>query len=60
MSAFSLSPLTATLIFVAAVMAGYSYRRVWKASGPHWQLWFFGLVAATCLLVVGFIPVVPN
>ncbi len=57
---FFLTPLTATLIFVVAVIAGYRYRRVWKAEGPRWQLWLFGLIAAICLLAVGFLPLKPG
>ena len=57
---FFLTPLTATLIFVVAVIAGYRYRRVWKAEGPRWQLWLFGLLAAVCLLAVGFLPLKPG
>ena len=53
---FFLTPLSATAIFVVAVIAGYRYRRVWKAEGPRWQLWLFGLIAAACLLTVGFLP----
>lgn len=55
----TLSPLTATAIFVVAVVAGYQYRRIWKAEGPRWQLWIAGLVAAICLLTVAFLPVRP-
>ncbi len=57
---FFLTPLTATIIFVVAVIAGYRYRRVWKAEGPRWQLWLFGLIAAVCLLTVGFLPLKPG
>ncbi|MEM7438334.1 MAG: hypothetical protein AAF393_01955 [Pseudomonadota bacterium] len=57
MGDFELKPLAATLIFVVAILAGYSYRRVWKNEGPRWQLWVFGVVAAVCLLTVGFTPV---
>ncbi|MEM6824527.1 MAG: hypothetical protein AAF566_05395 [Pseudomonadota bacterium] len=56
---FALSPVAATLIFVVAVLAGSSYRRVWKAEGPSWQLWLFGLLAAACLGLVGFLPLKP-
>ena len=54
--ALYMTPAVATAIFVAAVLAGYSYRRVWKAEGPAWQLWLFGSIAAVCLLIVGFLP----
>ena len=55
----TLSPLAATAIFVVAVIAGYQYRRIWKAEGPRWQLWIAGLIAAICLLTVAFLPVRP-
>ncbi len=55
-SELTLTPIVATALFVLAVLAGYRYRRVWKTQGPQWQLWVFGLVAATCLLALGFIP----
>ncbi|MEL7115983.1 MAG: hypothetical protein AAGP08_10390 [Pseudomonadota bacterium] len=46
----------ATGLFVAAVIAGMRYRSVWKAEGPRWQLWVFGLIAGCCLLAVGLLP----
>ena len=51
-----LTPVTATVLFVIAVIAGYRYRRVWKSEGPAWQAWLFGTIAAACLLVLGFMP----
>ena len=56
LSELSLTPVTATGLFVVAVLAGYRYRLVWKAAGPTWQLWLFGSVAAACLLALGFVP----
>ena len=56
MSEISLQPAIATAIFVIACLSGYQYRRVWKAEGPQWQLWLFGLTAALSLLAVGFLP----
>ena len=56
MSGLYLTPLPATIMFIAAVMAGYQYRRVWKTEGPAWQLWLYGLIAAICLLTLGFLP----
>lgn len=52
-----MTPQIATVLFVIACVAGMQYRRVWKAEGPRWQLWVTGLVAAACLLAVGFVPV---
>ncbi len=52
----TLTPLTATAVFVLAVLAGYRYRRVWKTQGPAWQAWLFGSIAAACLLALGFVP----
>ncbi|WP_298500774.1 hypothetical protein [uncultured Maritimibacter sp.] len=51
-----LPPILATIIFVIACIAGYGYRRVWKAEGPRWKLWVYGLVAAACLLTLAFVP----
>lgn len=49
--------MTATIFFVLGCLAGYQYRRVWVKEGPRWKLWLFGIIAATCLAVVAFIPV---
>jgi hypothetical protein len=51
-----LTPLTATLIFVLGCLAGYQYRHTWKAEGPRWKLWLYGLAAAASLLVLAFVP----
>lgn len=51
-----LTPTSATLIFVVGCLAGYRYRHVWKAEGPRWQLWLFGLAAAAALLILAFVP----
>ena len=56
----TLTPGTATALFVIACLAGYRYRHVWKAEGPRWQLWLFGLVAAAALMTLGFVPLVPE
>lgn len=56
LSDLSLTPVTATALFVLAVLAGYRYRRAWKSEGPAWRLWLFGSIAATCLLALGFFP----
>ena len=53
----TLSPALATVLFVAAVLAGHRYRKVWKAEGPRWQLWVLGSIAGGCLLAVGFLPI---
>ncbi|WP_353473984.1 hypothetical protein PVT71_18835 [Salipiger sp. H15] len=52
----TLSPASATVLFVIACLVGYRYRSVWKAEGPRWQLWVFGVVAAAALLVLGLTP----
>ncbi len=52
----SLTPGVALVLFVIACLSGYGYRRVWKAGGPRWQLWIYGLVAAATLLTLGFVP----
>ncbi|MEL7300638.1 MAG: hypothetical protein AAFM92_09675 [Pseudomonadota bacterium] len=56
MADLMLSPLAATLIFVAACLCGMRYRSVWKAEGPTWQLWLFGLGAACGLGLLAFVP----
>ncbi len=56
MTDLTLTPGTATVLFTIACLAGYRYRRVWKAEGPRSQLWLWGLVAAGALLVLGFVP----
>ena len=55
-SYLTLTPLTATVLIFLAVLAGNRYRRVWKADGPRWQLWLFGLLAAVALLTLAFVP----
>lgn len=55
-SHLTLTPLTATGLIFLAVLAGNRYRRVWKAEGPRWQLWLFGLLAALALLTLAFVP----
>lgn len=52
----NLTPTSATIIFTLGCLAGYRYRAVWKAEGPRWQLWLFGVVAAVALLTLGFVP----
>lgn len=55
-SQITLTPLIATILIFLAVLAGNRYRRVWKAEGPRWQLWLFGLIAALALLTLAFVP----
>ncbi|PIE14613.1 MAG: hypothetical protein CSA70_02015 [Rhodobacterales bacterium] len=56
MSELTMTPPVATVIFVAACLAGYQFRRVWKEEGPNWQLWLFGGAAGAGLLILGFLP----
>ncbi|MGD1885924.1 MAG: hypothetical protein ACFB01_02150 [Cohaesibacteraceae bacterium] len=56
MSELAFTPLMATVLFVLSCLFGYRYRRVWKAGGPKWQLWLFGLLTAGGLMALGFIP----
>lgn len=58
MAELSLTPLSATAIFVVACLAGMAYRRTWVAEGPRWQLWVYGVAAAAGLATVAFLPVV--
>lgn len=59
MAGFELTPVMATIIFVASCLCGYRYRSIWKAEGPRWQLWVFGLLAAAGLLTLGLVPLNP-
>jgi len=52
----ALTPLIATSLFVLACLSGFQYRRVWKAEGPRWKLWIYGLFAGVTLLILGFVP----
>lgn len=58
MSQLALSSPVATVIFVMACFCGYQYRRVWKTEGPRYLLWIYGVLTATGLLVLGFVPLV--
>ncbi|KAA8607022.1 hypothetical protein AL036_12300 [Salipiger aestuarii] len=59
MPGFALTPVSATALFTAACVAGVQYRRTWKADGPLWQLWVYGLIAAGGLLALAFLPLRP-
>ncbi|WP_204218508.1 hypothetical protein [Loktanella sp. S4079] len=56
MADLTLSPTLATVIFVLGCWGGHRYRSVWKSEGPKWKLWLYGLIAASALLTVAFIP----
>lgn len=56
MSEIALTPEMATVIFVLCCLCGYRYRRVWKAEGPRWQLWLFGILTASGLAILAFVP----
>ncbi len=56
LSEITLTPVSATALFVIACLAGYRYRHVWKTEGPRRQLWLYGLVAGVALLILGFVP----
>jgi len=53
---FVLTPLIATILFVIGCVAGYGYRRTWKAEGPRWRLWMYGVMAAAAFLTLAFVP----
>jgi hypothetical protein len=56
MQDLSLTTSMATVIFVITCLCGVQYRRVWKAEGPRYQYWIYGICAAAGLLVLGFFP----
>jgi hypothetical protein len=58
-SALSLSPASATIIFCLTCLAGYRYRHTWKIEGPRLHYWIYGGIAASGLLALGFIPIMP-
>lgn len=56
MTEITLTPAIAVVLFTIACLSGMRYRSVWKAEGPRWQLWLFGVLAGGCLLILGFVP----
>ncbi len=56
MTDFTLTPTLATLLFVLTCLCGFQYRRVWKAEGPRYQYWLYGLPAAVGLAILAFVP----
>ncbi|MGH1357498.1 MAG: hypothetical protein ACRBC3_01910 [Burkholderiaceae bacterium] len=58
LSSLYLTPLTGALIVVVTVLCGHWFRRAWKEQGPRWQrqAWLFGVLAATGLLTLAFVP----
>lgn len=56
-SDLTLSPMIAVALFCVTCLAGHRYRHVWKAEGPRYQYWLFGLIAAAGLLILGFVPI---
>ncbi|MEM1373106.1 MAG: hypothetical protein AAGF78_01855 [Pseudomonadota bacterium] len=56
MHELTLTPGLAVILFTVACLSGMRYRSVWKAEGPRWQLWVFGLVAGGSFLILGFVP----
>jgi hypothetical protein len=55
---FALPSWLAVIVFVAVVLAGHRFRKVWKEQPPGWQkrAWVFGSIAFVGLLVLGFVP----
>ncbi|MEM7082058.1 MAG: hypothetical protein AAF465_04950 [Pseudomonadota bacterium] len=51
-----LSPPVAVAIFIITVLAGYQYRRVWKADGSRTGLWVWGSVAFLGFAILGLVP----
>ena len=53
----TINPIWATMLFVAAVVAGHLYRKNWKNEGPTWKLWLYGMIAGMLLMIVAFVPI---
>ncbi|MEM7670230.1 MAG: hypothetical protein AAF317_14005, partial [Pseudomonadota bacterium] len=52
----SLNVLRTGQINHLACWGGYQYRRIWKTGGRMWKLWLYGVLAASCLLILAFAP----
>ncbi|MEM7425300.1 MAG: hypothetical protein AAF441_04355 [Pseudomonadota bacterium] len=51
-----ITPISASLLMVVAVVAGYQYRQNWRLQGPAWKAWTFGTIAGMALLLLSFAP----
>ncbi|RYH09759.1 hypothetical protein [Tropicimonas sp. IMCC6043] len=54
----SLTPLTATLLFLVLVFSGRAFRQTWKAQAPGWRLraWLYGTPALLGFLALALLP----
>ncbi|WP_116131880.1 hypothetical protein [Tropicimonas sp. IMCC34043] len=54
----SLTPLTATLLFLVLVFAGRGFRQAWKAQAPGWKAraWVYGAAAAAAFVALAGLP----
>ncbi len=54
----TLTPLTATSLFLVLVFCGRGFRQTWKAQGSGWKLraWAWGLPALAAFLALAFLP----
>ena len=55
---FSLTPISASIIFLSMIFFGRAFRENWKAHEEGWVLrsWVFGVPAATAFLILAFVP----
>ncbi len=55
---FTLTPLTATPLFLLLIFCGRAFRQNWKAQEAGWQkrAWLYGLPALAAFLALAFIP----
>ena len=54
----TLTPLTATLLFLVLVICGRQFRETWKAQRDGWaaRAWVYGLPAAASFFALAFLP----
>jgi hypothetical protein len=55
---FSLTPVSASVIFLALIFFGRAFRQNWKAQteGWVWRSWAYGIPAATSFFILALIP----
>ena len=58
LASLTLTPLTATMLFLGMIFFGRAFRQNWKAQGPNWRLkaWIYAVPALVCFAIVAFVP----